>query len=136
MKKVLDSESSYLTQDPVSPRRFEARLRCNAGVMEPESWRKEEGVADRPKNPETKPRAAIRLSKDGCGSPRCGADDVEQGLNVGCAPVLLLDPAPLPLVLDSRFLDDASMMFLKLVLRERARTGHLALLRASWPPEK
>ena len=85
----------------------------------------------------TTPEISLQgLSKNGCGPPRCGVDGIEQGLHVGCAPVLFLDPAPLPLDLDSRLLDDASMMLLTLFCPERARTGHLALLRAIWPPEK
>jgi hypothetical protein len=66
------------------------------------------------------------LLKDGCRSSRRRVDQIEQGLHVGRALVLFVDPAPLPLDLDASLLDDASMMFLKLFCAKRARIGHLA----------
>ena len=68
----------------------------------------------------------MALLQDGCGSSRCGVDEIELGLHVGRAPVLFVDPAPLPLDLDASVLDDASMMFLKIFRAENAGTGHLA----------
>ena len=65
-------------------------------------------------------------SEDRRGSSRCGVDEIELGLQVGRAPVLFTDPAPLDLVLDASLLDDASMMFLKPFCAEPARSGHLA----------
>ena len=69
------------------------------------------------------------LSKDGRGSSPCGVDDIELDLHVRRAPVLLVNPAPLPLDLDTPLLDDASMRLWKLFCAERVRTGHLTLLR-------
>jgi hypothetical protein len=63
-------------------------------------------------------------------------DDIELDLHIGRAPVLLVNPAPLPLDLDSSLLDGASMMLWKLLWAERVRTGHLTLLRNEHEAQK
>lgn len=60
--------------------------------------------------------------EDGCGSLQCGFDDIEFGLQIGCAADLHVHLALLAPHLDALCLDEMSM-FLKLVA-QCAPTGH------------